>query len=237
MLQCFYCGQPYHLDEQKKKNDLRCFGCGMELTPLTVDESIIREKKGFPVVLGFFTITTIVGALGGVMLINGWNFWVTFFFLGGIIYFVGKIFMSKYYVYEKEDSLSNRLAQDNSDKKNMPKFDRFVIDAIHELPENLKKRLLNVAVVVEDRPSSFLLEKLKLLPNRTLLGVFQGIPLNKKSVWHSGSMPERITLFQKNIETLCHSEDEIKDRIGKVIRHEVAHFVGFTEDQVREMGY
>ena len=63
------------------------------------------------------------------------------------------------------------------------------------------------------------------------------MPLNKKSIWKSVTMPERITVFQKNIEKLCRSDEEIKQRIKEVIRHEVAHFVGFTEEEVRKLGY
>ncbi|OHB72125.1 MAG: hypothetical protein A2W17_03190 [Planctomycetes bacterium RBG_16_41_13] len=111
------------------------------------------------------------------------------------------------------------------------------LDAIKELPQNIKTRLENVSIVVEDRPNAPVLEKLKLKSNRILLGVFQGIPLNKKSVWHSGTLPEKITLFQKNIESVCHSEEEIKQRIKKVVRHEVAHYVGFSEEEIRQLGY
>ena len=75
------------------------------------------------------------------------------------------------------------------------------------------------------------------MPNTSLLGLFEGVPINKRSVWQSVTMPERITIFQKNIEAICNSEEEIKRRIKKVIRHEVAHLVGFTEEEIRELGY
>ena len=119
----------------------------------------------------------------------------------------------------------------------MTVFDQLVTDAMNELPQSLKNRLSNVSVVVEDRPTSAVLEKLGSMKNRTLLGLFQGIPLNKKSVWQPASMPERITIFRKNIENLCRSDEEIKQKIKEVVRHEVAHFVGFTEDEIRELGY
>ena len=50
-------------------------------------------------------------------------------------------------------------------------------------------------------------------------------------------MPDKITIYQKNIEAICGSDEEIKNRIKKVVRHEVAHFVGFTEEQVKWLGY
>jgi len=211
---CFHCGQPYHFDEYSQKKSIICSGCGMETVPLIVGKICERDTKGFCIVLGFFTITALLGALGGIMMVHGWNFWVTFAIIGGIIFFVGKIFMGKYKISEMGEYLP-----------------------VEVVPEDLKDRLSNVSVVVEDKPSSSVLGKLRLLPNTLLMGLFQGVPLNKKSVWHSGTLPEKITVYQKNIESICRSEEEIKRRIKKVVRHEVAHFVGFTEEEIKGMGY
>ena len=151
--------------------------------------------------------------------------------------FVGKIFTGKYRITEMGEYLPVEVVPEYYNKECVTNFDQLVIDAINELPQNLKDRLSNVSVVVEDKPSSSVLGKLKLLPNTMLMGLFQGIPLNKKSVWHSGTLPEKITVYQKNIEAICRSEEEIKRRIINVVRHEVAHYVGFTEEEIRKMGY
>ncbi|MDN3514201.1 MAG: metallopeptidase family protein [Candidatus Brocadia sp.] len=237
LLKCLYCGQTYHFDESCRKKKMICAGCGMEMVPLVAGKIDEINTKEFWVLLGFFVIIALVGALGGVMLIHGWNFWVTFAMVGGIIYLIGKIFMGKYKIVEVGEYLLDEMATKDPDIKHAVVFDQLVVDAIHELPPRLKNRLSNVSVVVEDKPSDHVLEKLRLMSNRTLLGLFQGVPLNKKSVWQSGTMPEKITIFQKNIEKLCHSDEEIKQRIKEVVRHEVAHYVGFTEEEIREMGY
>ena len=237
LLKCFHCGQPYHLDEYSQKKRMVCSGCGMEMVPLIAVKISERDTKGLCIVLGFFTITALLGALGGIMMVHGWNFWVTFAIIGGIIFFVGKIFTGKYRITEIGEYLPVEVVPEYSTRECVTDFDRLVIDAIHELPQNLKDRLSNVSVVVEDKPSSSVLGKLRLLPNTMLMGLFQGIPLNKKSVWHSGTLPEKITIYQKNIEAICRSEKEIKQRIKNVVRHEVAHFVGFTEEEIKEMGY
>ncbi|MBI2556831.1 MAG: metallopeptidase family protein [Planctomycetes bacterium] len=228
LLKCLHCGQPYRLDEYSQKKRLACSGCGMETVPLIAGKISERDTKGLCVLLGFFTITALLGSLGGIMMVHGWNFWVTFAIIGGIIFFVGKIFMGKYRI---------KVITGLSSKECVTNFDRLVIDAINELPQDLKDRLSNVSVVVEDKPSSSVLGKLRLMPNVTLMGLFQGIPLNKKSVWHSGTLPEKITIYQKNIEALCRSEEEIKRRTKNVVRHEVAHFAGFTEEEIKGMGY
>lgn len=237
LLKCFHCGQPYRLDEYGRKKSITCSGCGMEIVPLITEKTGERDKKGFCVLLGFFTIVALLGALGGIMMVHGWNLWVAFSIIGGIIYFVGKIFMGKYKITEIGEYLPVEIVPEYPNKESVTNFDRLVIDAINELPPGLKDRLSNVSVVVEDKPSSSVLGKMRLLPNTLLMGVFQGVPLNKKSVWHSGTLPERITIYQKNIEAICHSEEEIKGRIKKVVLHEVAHYVGFTEEEIKGMGY
>lgn len=237
LLKCLHCGKTYQSDEYRQDKGMKCFGCGMELVPLIADKIISRDIKESCVLLGFFTIVALLGAIGGVMLTHGWNFWVTFAMVGGIVFFISKIFMSRYKINEIGEYLSGEIAPEYQGAQHAIVFDRFVVDAIDELPQKLKDRLSNVSIVVEDKPDRYILEKLRLMSNTILLGLFQGIPLSKKSVWQSGTMPERITLFQKNIEKICRSDEEIKQRIKEVLRHEVAHFVGFTEEEVRKLGY
>jgi len=234
---CWHCGEAYRTDALHENKRVKCFGCGMELIPLVADKTITSGANAFYVLLGYFCIIALVGALGGIMVVHGWNFWVTFVMLGGIIYLTAKVFMGKYSISRIHEQIVGEFIPDHQVSGQVAVFDQLVADAMNELPGSLKIRLSNVSVVIEDRPSSSVLEKLGLMKNRTLLGLFQGIPLNKKSVWQSASMPERITIFQKNIETLCHSDEEIKQKIKEVVRHEVAHFVGFTEDEIRGLGY
>jgi len=237
LLECFYCGKAYHLNKYSQKKSMICSGCGMETVPLITGKTEARDEKEFYILLSYFVISALLGALGGVMLMNGWNFWVTFAMVGGIVYLMGKIFVGKYKISVISEYVSVNKIPGNQSTGHQTVFDRLVVDAIEELPQSLKGRLSNVSIIVEDKPNNEILEKMELKSDRTLLGLFQGVPLNKRSVWQSGTMPERITIFQKNIETLCHSEEEIKQRIKEVIRHEVAHFVGFTEEEIRKLGY
>lgn len=237
LLKCFHCNKAFHPDELTQNKSMKCLGCGMELNLLVAEKTISRSTKEFCWLLGFFTIITLAGAIGGVMLVYGWNFWVTFAMIGGIVYLTAKIFMDKYKIIEISEYLSNEIVPNDHRIKHATIFEQLVVDTINELPQRLKERLTDVSVVVEDKPDNHILEKLKLRPNSTLLGLFQGVPLNKKSVWQSGAMPERITIFQTNIEELCHSDEEMKQRIKEVMHHELAHFVGFTEEEIKELGY
>lgn len=236
-LKCCYCGEAYRTGMFDQHESTKCFRCGMELIPLVVDETIVRDTNEFCAVLGYFGIVALVGALGGIMVVQGWNFWVTFAMLGGILYLTAKLFLGKYKMTRINERTLSEFIPGDQDTSHVTVFDQLITDAMNEMPQSLKNRLSNVSVVVEDRPTSAVLEKLGTMKNRTLLGLFQGIPLTKKSVWQPAVMPEKITIFRKNIENLCRSDEEIKQKIKEVVRHEVAHFVGFTENEIRELGY
>ena len=237
IIKCFNCGQTNRLGSHFQNTGITCTSCGKKIQPLIFDKISEVDKSGFHALFGYFSVIALSGVMGGVMMAHGWSIWFTFTMLGGIAYLIGKIFMSKYKVVEIEEYLPDKPEDDNPDTHCSSNFDRLVVVSINELPEKIRKCLKDVSVVVEERPGPFVIEKMKLKSNHILLGLFQGVPLTGKSVWHSGSMPDKITIYQKNIEAICRSDEEIKSRIKKVVRHEVAHFVGFTEEQVKWLGY
>jgi predicted Zn-dependent protease with MMP-like domain len=72
-------------------------------------------------------------------------------------------------------------------------------------------------------------------PRRALVGLFHGVPLTKKSVFHgtSGS-PDYVVLYQKNIEAVCSTEAEVREQIRRTVIHEMGHYFGMTEEQLKE---
>jgi predicted Zn-dependent protease with MMP-like domain len=82
-----------------------------------------------------------------------------------------------------------------------------VQDALDALPEEFASRLTNVAVIVEDRH-----------PSGRLLGLFDP----------RGGL-QRIIIYRE----LQPSVEEVK----RTVLHEVGHYFGMNEQQVRELGY
>jgi predicted Zn-dependent protease with MMP-like domain len=68
-----------------------------------------------------------------------------------------------------------------------------------------------------------------------VLGVFQGVPATKKSVFDLSAGPDRIVLYQKNIEAVCSNEDEIRKEIRLTVIHELGHYFGMTEAQLEDV--
>src|SRR5438876_9467142 len=111
-------------------------------------------------------------------------------------------------------------------------FENIVEGTFDRLPPQFRNVIDNVGVVVEDYPDDELVRKLRLRSNRDLLGLYQGIPLPARGTWYGMTpvSPDKISLYQKNIESHCQTDDEIKDKIYEVLLHEIGHYFGMTEE-------
>ena len=115
-------------------------------------------------------------------------------------------------------------------------FERLVGEAIAELPEEFRRRLENVIVIVEDCPSRELLEQMEIPPGETLFGLYEGTPLTERGI-AAPLYPDRIWIFKTPIEEECDTETEIKEEIKATVVHEVAHFFGLDDEYLDELGY
>lgn len=113
------------------------------------------------------------------------------------------------------------------------RFNQLVEEAVAVLPPFFKEKLENVAIVVEERPAPELEDD---HPDELLLGLYQGVPRSKRSVWGNYPYPDMISIYQRNIETICRSEQEIVEQVRQTVMHEIGHYFGFGEEALREMG-
>jgi len=120
----------------------------------------------------------------------------------------------------------------NIDRDN---FEKLVNKAILDLPEKVRNLLENVEIVIEDYPSEYQLKKLNKTSRYCLLGLYEGVPKTKRGAHYANVLPDKITIFQKNIERIAKSDKEIKKLVQKTVWHEIAHHFGFNEQQVREL--
>ena len=112
-------------------------------------------------------------------------------------------------------------------------FDRLVEDACAAIPARFRKRLRNVAIVVESEPSHEQLARARVGAGSTLLGLYEGRPLTSRSVFDSFAMPDRITIFQGPHERLANGPDHLAMMVKDTVWHEVAHYFGMDERRVR----
>jgi predicted Zn-dependent protease with MMP-like domain len=113
-------------------------------------------------------------------------------------------------------------------------FVKVAEETLDSLPEEFRSRIQNVAILVEDLPP-------KQPPpqpgqqRRLLLGIFHGVPATTKSVFDVSMGPAHIVLYQKNIEAVCSSGTEVRQQIRQTLMHELGHYFGMTEEQLRDV--
>ena len=112
-------------------------------------------------------------------------------------------------------------------------FDELVERALALVPRRFRDRMRNLAIVVESEPSKGQLRKLGGSHRSTLLGLYEGRPLTERSVSDGFTLPDRITIFQGPHERLARGPDHLREMIEDTVWHEVAHYFGMDERQVR----
>jgi predicted Zn-dependent protease with MMP-like domain len=114
-------------------------------------------------------------------------------------------------------------------------FEEAVVSALKSLPKFIKEKMENVDVVVESRASREVLDELGLRSPSELLGLYQGVPLDRRGFYYGNVLPDKISLFQIPIESICRTREEIEEKIREVVIHEVGHYFGLDDKKLREL--
>lgn len=107
--------------------------------------------------------------------------------------------------------------------------------ALARFPRYVKDKMENIDVVVENRASKTLLLEMKLQSPFELLGLYQGIPFDRRGFYYGNVLPDKITLFQIPIESICKTREEIEEKVREVVIHEVGHYFGLDEKSLRAL--
>jgi len=108
------------------------------------------------------------------------------------------------------------------------RFETLVEQALGRLPKAFRRKITNVAIIVEDLPPD------EPEPGSLLLGLFHGVPCTEKSTIFAAP-PDRIYLYQKNIEAVCRTDEEIRRQVRDTLFHELGHYFGMTEEELRDV--
>jgi predicted Zn-dependent protease with MMP-like domain len=117
-------------------------------------------------------------------------------------------------------------------------FIELVREALDALPRKFRKHIQNVAVVVEDYPPE------ERNANGLLMGIFEGTPRTAESFFSLATGPNRIALYQKNIEAHAEYvaaergrpvEDIIREEVRLTVVHEFGHYFGLDEEAMKDV--
>jgi predicted Zn-dependent protease with MMP-like domain len=121
-------------------------------------------------------------------------------------------------------------------KLSKKEFESIVQEALELLPTQFREALDNLEILVEDLPGREDLEATGTRQVRSLLGLYSGVPLTERGTWYGMTpvTPDRITLFQNNIQRISRNREELKDQVLITVFHEIGHYFGMDEDQIRD---
>ncbi len=114
-------------------------------------------------------------------------------------------------------------------------FEGLVDRAIESLPLEFQRKLENVDIVVEERPTAVQLRQTRTKSPWQLLGLYQGVPQTRRGRGYGLVLPDKISIFQRAIEAQCRSVYEIEAKVGEVVRHEIAHHFGLDDETLRNI--
>jgi predicted Zn-dependent protease with MMP-like domain len=107
-------------------------------------------------------------------------------------------------------------------------FDGLVEQAVTQLPRVFREKLSNVSIEVQDLPARG--ER----AGDPLMGIFEGVPMTEKSVFQAAG-PDRVVIYQKNIESVCRTRQELVREIRLTLLHELGHYFGLSEDELEDI--
>ena len=105
-------------------------------------------------------------------------------------------------------------------------FEEAVQEALDTLPDDLRKAMSNVSIVVEAEPPG----------GAPLLGLYQGIPLTERTSRYGGVLPDKISIYRGPLERLYGADPaRLRTQIKRVVLHEVAHHFGISDERLVEL--
>ncbi len=117
-------------------------------------------------------------------------------------------------------------------------FEKVVNEIIKDIPEEYRRILRNERIEVFCREYVPIGVRQQ-FPGKIVFGLFAGISKNKKRTLSVQVQPTRIEIYKESFQRVFGGEinDEMKEQIYRTLIHEIAHYFGFNEEEVREKGY
>ncbi|MEN6458277.1 MAG: metallopeptidase family protein [Thermoguttaceae bacterium] len=123
------------------------------------------------------------------------------------------------------------------------RFDEELEWVLARLPPLVHELIEQVPLHVEDYPSDEVMDRMGIEYLDDLCGLYTGIPIGNKSVMHSGTLPDVVTVYREGILTAAADRrgrittERLREQIRITILHELAHHHGLTENDLRKLGY
>jgi len=107
---------------------------------------------------------------------------------------------------------------------------------LERLPSPFAESLGDIVLRIEPVTDAETARRLGLDHPMQLSGLYEGVSLDRRSVNHSGTLPERITLFSGPIFAEWRSTGvSLEQLVSHIVIHEVGHHFGFSDDDMHAL--
>jgi predicted Zn-dependent protease with MMP-like domain len=115
-------------------------------------------------------------------------------------------------------------------------FERMAAEAWERLPAHFRQMCGDVVIRVEDFAIDEVLDELGIETPFDLMGLYQGVSLDQKSVSDVPREPDMVFLYRRAIlDYWAEEEEALGDIITHVLVHEIGHHFGFSDDDMEEI--
>jgi predicted Zn-dependent protease with MMP-like domain len=117
----------------------------------------------------------------------------------------------------------------------LSEFEEAIEKALNKVPKRFREILAreDIQVLAREEVPSVLRDRYE---GRLLFGIFTGVPYNKRSTFNIQMEPTRIELYKASFETAFNNRSEMEAQIAKTVIHEIGHYFGFSEKELRSRG-
>lgn len=116
-------------------------------------------------------------------------------------------------------------------------FEMVIQKTLRELPGNLKNALKTVQILVQDKPEGRHHGRTSSKADNDLFGIFEGFSLKERPLGTDRYFPDRIILYKESLERNFPDKKDLAREIRTTLIHELGHYFGFNENELRKRGW
>jgi predicted Zn-dependent protease with MMP-like domain len=118
----------------------------------------------------------------------------------------------------------------------LSEFEDVIEKALNKIPGKFREILKreDIQVLAREKVPAVLQERFR---SGLLFGIFTGIPYNKRSMFNIQMEPTRIELYKDSFEKAFINQNAMEKQIIKTVIHEIGHYFGFSEKELRRHNF
>ena len=136
----------------------------------------------------------------------------------------------------REDQMTDRIQWQTAQAPTLADFEQLAAAAWIKLPGEFRKLCGDLIIRIEDFALDQVLDELDIESPFELMGLYQGVSVDKKSVSDVPQEPDMVFLYRRAILDFWADGDEnLGEIITHVLVHEIGHHFGFSDADMEDL--